>query len=145
MDLGCLLNNDVLCGHMKKKLILPKANDSLNPLNRSGKSTLGGDSFSDQSAKKLRQMKDPTVGLIIKILICCAVIDLSIVGYFKLIKKEPVLDGVQGWALSIKDLFNNDSVYVLERDPMSKRAMLYSNPEYYKLIKIAKTQKSQPT
>lgn len=60
---------------------------------------------------KLReiQRKDPTLQLIIRTIICILVIDSLILGYFKVVKKVTVAEGLRGWRESIYKLIGYDS------------------------------------
>jgi hypothetical protein len=60
---------------------------------------------------KLRkiQRKDPTLQLIIRTIICILVIDSLIFGYFKIVKKVTVAEGLRGWRASIYKLIGYDS------------------------------------
>jgi hypothetical protein len=67
------------------------------------------DDSKKQGTIRKRQQADPTIQIIVRTLICIAVIDLSIWGYFAFVKKVPLVTGLKEWQYSVHKAIGFDT------------------------------------
>lgn len=82
--------------------------------------------------KAIKSQENYVVGLIIRTIIICIIFDGGIWAYFHCVKKVSLIDGLKGWRYQIQNIFHKEPPLILEKDPMTKRAMIYRIPKYKK-------------